>query len=178
MKNIIIILAILFITVACKAQQIVPLGTSYESIENRNFYIKDIDNHHDAIVGVWKWEDGDNSFEITLQEFEMFNYPPSLQQFRDEIFGKYTYIENGVQIAFVSEINVTPDAVLYVNYLSPTSYDVIMVDVSTGAYKVGEFVLLDDNTATLSLRASEGIKIDYVGSENFSLPTDITLIKQ
>ena len=178
MKNITIILMILFTSIGCKAQQIVPLGTSYESIENRNFYIKDINNHHDAIVGIWRWEDGNNYFEITLQEFEMFNYPPSLQQFRDEIFGKYTYAENGVETISINDISTSPNAVVSLSFTSPTSYFIIVSDVSTGAYKVGEFTLLNDNTATMELRTSEGIKVDYVGSENFSLPTNITLIKQ
>ena len=178
MKNKILIIAILAIF-GCKAQEVIlPLGTNYSEILSDNFYMKDIDNYHDAIVGVWRWENGSDSFEITLQEFEMHQIANDPQEKRDSVFGTYVYIINNEIAVSTNEINPPFVIPIGLYYNSPTEFRIIISDVSTGAYKVGEFTLLNDNTATISLRASEGVKIDYVGSENFSLPTDITLIKQ
>ena len=93
MKNLILFSLLIVSLYSCKAQTtIYNLGT-YDINETENTYIKDVDNHHDAIVGTWKWEDGTNSFEITLQEFEMQNYPSTSTEYYDRIFGKYKYIQ-------------------------------------------------------------------------------------
>lgn len=89
MKNIIIIILIGVCT-ACKAPAIYPLGTY--NIAESSYYVKDIENHHDDIVGIWRWEEGNNSFEITLQEFEMYQDFFVATQYYDRIFGKYTYM--------------------------------------------------------------------------------------
>lgn len=168
----------MLLAVSCKAQQTISIETPYETIGHNNFYIKDVNSLYDPFLGMWVWEEGNSYFEVTFEKFEMLNYPPNSTQYRDEIFGKYTYIENGQEIASVSEVLIKPDMVVSLIYQSPTVFNIIINDVSTGAYKVGEFTLLDDNIATMVLRTSEGTKVDYIGSENFSLPTNITLVKQ
>ena len=73
MKNILLTLFILT-TLSCKAQLTVyNIDTPPEDrTVTDNYYYKDIDNHHDAIVGVWKWEEDNTSFEMTLQQFEQY----------------------------------------------------------------------------------------------------------
>ncbi|RZV67592.1 MAG: hypothetical protein EX254_02790, partial [Flavobacteriaceae bacterium] len=75
---------------SCKTQTIYGLDSTMEQRVSSNYYVKDLNNDHDAVVGAWKWVGLDGSFEITLQQFEMSNYPSSSTQYYDSIFGKYT----------------------------------------------------------------------------------------
>lgn len=175
MKNIILVVFIIF-TVSCKAQTVYPLGTS--DIVESSFYVKDINNHHDDIIGVWRWENGNDSFEITLQEFEMYSDIITPNEYYDRIFGKYVYIENGETIAEVDTIQTFTNQKVSFIYKNPTEYIVFIRDIISDTYKSGEFILTSSTTATLTLRNSEGVKVNYGNGENFSLPTNITLIKQ
>ncbi|WP_283637549.1 DUF6705 family protein [Aquaticitalea lipolytica] len=180
MKKILIILTILINLYNCKAQTVYNFGTPIENIvDYNNSYIKDIDNHHDEIVGVWKWEIGNSFFEITLQEFEHYSYPSTSTQFSDDIFGKYKYVVNGNTIAEVNNINPLPSFNLSLTYNTPIEYSVVIRDIVSGKVKVGKFRLTSSNTANLELWDREGVNI---GGNNsiipFSLPISVTLTKQ
>jgi len=172
----IFILILLIVSFSCKAQTIYPLGT-YDIVED-NYYVKDIENHHDDIVGVWKWEDGDDLFEITLEEFEAYQdflVPTELQ---DRIFGKYKYIKDGDLVSEVVDVDTLPDFKLTLIYSSPTSYRVFIRDCVSETGKTGEFILISATTATLRLWNGEGVKVNYGNGLEWALPTDITLVKQ
>ncbi len=166
-------------SISCKAQTIYDVSTPPEVRTNRsNYYMKDINNHNDAFVGVWRWEDGANSFEITLQEFEMYSDPISPNIYRDAIYGKYTYIENNVVISQTTSIGTFVDSKLYLVYKSPTIYSVVINDVVSNDYKGGTFTLLNANTAVLELKDVPGIRLDNQTNGEFSLPTNVIMVKQ
>ena len=73
MKNLLII-AFTLIFISCKAQTVYNLDIMPGDRVSDNYYIKDINNQYDAIVGVWKWQQGNDSFEITLQKFTKYSY--------------------------------------------------------------------------------------------------------
>ncbi len=180
MKQIIIILITTFSIFGCKAQTTVyNLSTvTSEDINTTNYYVKDIDNHHDAIVGVWKWENGNSSFEMTLQEFEMENYAPTLTIYHDNIYGKYKYIENGVTITDISTIEAFPNFNVGLSFRSPTEYYILIRDLVSERSKRGTFILTSPTTATVEISELPGVKVNYGNGLDFALPTSMILTKQ
>jgi len=181
MKN--IILAVLVISfVSCKAQMnIYPIGTGIGGIDqNQPYYVKDVNNHHEAIVGVWKWQDGNESFEITIQEFEMYTYAPaSYGVYRDMLFGKYKYELDGEIICETTEILPFPSGNLALTYGSPIEYFIQIKDVISLKRRVGEFKLINSTTASWQLWISEGLKVGFPETGiDFLLPTGMFLTKQ
>ncbi|MDR6923088.1 MULTISPECIES: DUF6705 family protein [Chryseobacterium] len=59
----IILLATITLTFSCKAQQVYPLNTDYETVPN-NSYLKDLNSELERYIGVYKTNYGGN--EITL----------------------------------------------------------------------------------------------------------------
>ncbi len=179
MKHILLALFIVS-TLSCKAQLTVyNIDTPPENrTVTDNYYYKDIDNHHDAIVGVWRWEDGNTSFEMTLQEFEQYSYPISPNIYLDAVYGKYTYIENGQTIVNITEIETFVNLKLSLGFRSPTEYGVVIGDPTSETNKVGEFILTSPTTATMRLWDSEGVKINYGNGQPWALPTYFELTKQ
>lgn len=103
MKNIFIV-AIVLLSVSCKAQDVFPLYDSpidapYDS------YFKDLDNDFNPFVGEWKWENGNTSWTIQLQKFEMI--PSGSSSFSDVLVGEYQYIENNVEL--INELPFIPN---------------------------------------------------------------------
>ena len=172
----ILVIGTSLIMMSCTTTTIYPLGSF--NINETRYYMKDIDNYHDLIVGTWRWKDGDSSFEITLQEFEMFNYPSSSTEFHNEIFGRYTYINDEVLIADVQNIETIPNSKVVFNFDNETRYKVIIKDIVSGRTKVGEFVLTSSSTAIFRLWNSEGLKINEGNGQDFVLPTNLVLTKQ
>lgn len=182
MKQSLTIFILVLSLYSCKAQtSIYNIGTPPEErTVVDNYYYKDINNEYTSVLGTWIWEDNNNTFEITFEKFEMYNYPNSVQQYWDAIFGKYKYTENNVVISEVTQIETFPDFKLHLSFVSPTEYDVFIKDVVSGKSKVGKLVLsTQDNTATLELKNPEGVKVDNaISFTPFSLPTSIILTKQ
>lgn len=164
---------------SCKAQTIYGLGSSPEQRVSNNFYIKDLNNDYDAILGLWKSESISDSFEITLQKFEMNSYPASSTQYHDRVFGKYKYVQNGNVIAEVPNITSSPNAFLSFQFNSPTEYYVVIKDIVSNRAYSGLFILTSSTTATLELEPTKGIKV-YNGTPppDFALPTMVTFTKQ
>ncbi|TXD80793.1 hypothetical protein ESY86_19980 [Subsaximicrobium wynnwilliamsii] len=180
MKKIIILLAVTVSFYICKAQTVYSFDVEPENMTSDNYYIKDLNNEHDAIIGTWKWEEGNSTFEITLQEFQMYNYPENSTRYYDAIFGKYKYIENGNLIAEVNSIQPFPNSKLVFNFKSSTEYSIVIKDMVSLKSMVGEFQIISGNTATLNLWRSEGVRVNSPGDNGieFSLPTSISLTKQ
>ena len=185
MKNIAFLITVFLFTYSCKSQSVYPLGTTPENIQDDNYYVKDINNIYDQVVGVWRWESGNSSFEMTLQEFEQNPLKIGSSKFRDRVFGKYKLIENGTLIA---EVTAIPNAIqdqpkIYVGYKSTDTFHIQITDIISGKYKVGEIILNSDGTATMTLQdpiGSSGLRSPNAPPPNnlgFQLPTNITLIK-
>lgn len=179
MKSVLLLLITLCV-LSCKAQLTVyNIDTPPEQrTVTDNYYYKDIDNHHDAIVGVWSWEEGNNSFEMTLQEFEQYSDPITPNIYSDDIYGKYTYTENGETIIDLTEIQTFVNVKLALGFRSPTEYTVVIKDPISDTNKIGEFILTSPTTATMRLWNSEGVKINYGNGQPWALPTYFELVKQ
>lgn len=180
MKNIILIIGLILSLYSCKAQTLVYNMTTAESknITTNNCYIKDIDNHHDYIVGVWRWESGSDSFEMTLQEFEMYHYPITSTWYTDQIFGKYTYEENNSVITQIDTIETLPNISISLDYISPSEYIILIYDPVSERSKKGTFTLTTPTTATVELYEMDGVKLNYGNGQDYALPTSMTLTKQ
>ena len=63
-------LFVLAISSTCSAQTIVPLFDGPIDLPE-NAYLKDIDNDLNPFEGEWRWEEGNSSWTIQLQKFEM-----------------------------------------------------------------------------------------------------------
>ena len=181
MKKYLSIIALMASVFSCKAQTVIYNMSTVtpEDITTSNNYIKDIDNHHDAIVGIWRWQNGDDSFEITLQEFEMYNYPDDSTRYRDLIFGRYTYIKDSIVIAEVTAIEVIPNFKVLMRFQSPTEYTIWLEDTVSETAKKGKFILTSPTTAVIQdLKPLPGIKVDYGNGQEWALPNTLTLTKQ
>ena len=180
MKKLILFTTVFVVMLSCSAQSIVyDITASPEQIVGDNYYIKDVNNQFSSVVGTWKWQDGISYFEITLQKFEMESYSSSSTKYYDHIYGKYKYVENGVVIAEVSQINPFPNFKLVFSFDTPTKYIIGINDVVSGKNKKGYFIIISPNTATLELKDIEGVNIGgYNSIIPFSLPISVTLTKQ
>lgn len=169
----------------CKAQTIYSLETEPENRTADSYYVKDTNNIHDQIVGVWRWESGNSSFEITLQEFEQNPLYSGSIIYWDDIFGKYKFIEDGSIMAEVTTIanSIQDQPKIYVGYKSANTFHIQITDVISEKYKVGEFILNSNGTATMTLQdpiGSSGVRTPNDPPTNnlgFQLPTNITLTK-
>lgn len=85
----ILILFLLISCLSCKAQS--PLFMADPDLPVGTYY-KDMNNDMDKFVGTWKWEDGNNSWTITLEKVEHILIG---DYYRDILIGEYQYIENG-----------------------------------------------------------------------------------
>lgn len=186
MKNLILIIICAIAISSCKAQTVYPLGTMPEDIYEDDYYIKDTYNLHDNYVGTWRWEDGDSSFEIEFQEFEQNPDYAGSTQYRDRIFGKYKYIENGTIISEVTQIPSSLQDIpkVYLAYKNATTFWIQISDVISGKYKQGEFTLNGDGTATMILHepvgGTSGVRMagdPPLSDLEFQLPTNITFTK-
>ena len=89
------ILLAIITTLNCKAQ-IAPLYFADPDLPAGTYY-KDLDNDLNKFEGTWIWQNGNNSFQITLEKKEHIPIDNNTK-FSDEIIGEYRYTENGVEI--------------------------------------------------------------------------------
>ncbi len=180
MKNIITLITVLVFYTSCSAQQTI-VDVSNKENWTTNTYLKDTNNHFNDILGTWKWENGNSSFEIVFTKITNYNYE-GINMSADFILGKYKYIENGIEIA--NTLNNTDDTPLdfysTLMFNSPHEYLLIIDDIVSNKVKKGKFVISSsglDTTATYNIQNTEGLKFNHTNIE-FSLPTELTLIKQ
>ncbi|HNU59092.1 MAG TPA: hypothetical protein PKI08_03960 [Aquaticitalea sp.] len=81
---------------SCKAQEIVDLNTWNEG-NNEGKYFKDLNNNFTPYLGVWEWQNGNQTFRVTLWKVEMEEYEngnrPSY--YVDNIQGHYEMVQQG-----------------------------------------------------------------------------------
>ena len=145
-RQIAIRIVLLFTTVfmvSCDVQKQYWIGSP--NIHGRNYYVKDVLNHHDDIIGIWKWQSKNDSFELTLKEFEYYSDPLQPKHYRDRIYGKYKYIEKGRVKSEVNEIGTFLDFSVAFYFIIPSQYSVIIRDEYSGLSKSADFKILEDN---------------------------------
>ena len=97
MKNIIKICIFLAVSLSfAQEDEIIKIQEvgHYDKVDDTYYYYKDIDGILNKFLGTWKYEDVTNntSFEITFY----FNEKREIGgDYKDGIYGKYKYIENG-----------------------------------------------------------------------------------
>ncbi|WP_419495370.1 DUF6705 family protein [Chryseobacterium bernardetii] len=90
MKNLIIIIAITFGSISCKAQQEYSINTVPSNIPNGS-YIKDINNELDIFVGTYKALYNNKEFVININKVVKKNFILSgLNYYKDALVVKYT----------------------------------------------------------------------------------------
>ena len=97
MKNIgLILLTTLALMLSCKAQEIVNLNT-FNDGNNEGKYFKDLNNNFTPYLGVWEWQNGNQTFRVTLWKVEMEEHEngnrPSY--YIDIIQGHYNMVQQG-----------------------------------------------------------------------------------
>jgi hypothetical protein len=178
MKRIIIIITVCTFW-SCRAQNIYNINEVKTTSIKPPYYIKDINHYYDDIVGVWKWENGNNSFELVLQEFEMFSYPQGSGNFIDSLYGKYKYIINGNVVSEVTEILPTPNFSVSLIFESINEYKIIITDQISEITKTGTFNIISSTTVKIEFFDIKGIVVGGNGNgQEWSLPNSLTLIKQ
>ena len=63
MKNSISLITLLVFCISCSAQHTI-VDVSNKIDWTTNTYLKDTNNHFEDVLGTWKWEEGNSSFEI------------------------------------------------------------------------------------------------------------------
>lgn len=142
-----------------------------------NKYLKDKNNMFQNVLGTWKWQQGNSYFEITFNKITKYHFGDT-KLYADFIVGKYRYVENGVTIADITNNTYNPSNCLaFLTFVSQDEYIIDIKDINSNKKKVGPFILNSNITeATFTLENTHGMKIE--NNINFSLPTQLTLIKQ
>jgi hypothetical protein len=180
MKNVLTLITLLVFYISCSAQHTI-VDVSNKIDWTTNTYLKDTNNHFEDVLGNWKWEEGNSSFEIEFTKITNYNYE-GINMAIDFILGRYKYIEDGVVVSDISNNNsYTPlDFRATLVFVNPTEYTFIIHDDVSDKTKKGPFTLSTnglETIATFSLRDPEGT-VTYPTNIEFSLPTQLTLIKQ
>lgn len=101
MKNIIYIV-FLISSIIAKAQEVVPKEQEAQHLTNGTFqdkYFKDTNGHLNKFIGSWKWQDSQtNPTKILEITFLKVQNEFTGSYYRDLLFSKYKYYENGVEI--------------------------------------------------------------------------------
>lgn len=180
MRNLIIVISVLTF-MSCKTQMnVYPIGTGIEAIDqDQTYYVKDVDNYHDAIVGIWKWGNTNESFEVVIQEFEMVETAPQWGEYRDYLFGTYKYSQNGTVVSESTVFGLFPTGNLTLMFKDQREYYIQIKDIVSLKSRQGKFKLINANTATWELWISEGLKMNLPQTDiDFTLPTNIFLTKE
>lgn len=179
MKNSISLITLLVFCISCSAQHTI-VDVSNKIDWTTNTYLKDTNNHFEDVLGTWKWEEGNSSFEFEFTKITNYNYE-GINMAIDFILARYKYIKDGVLVADILNNTYNPlnfkATLIFVN---PTEYTLIINDVVSDKTKKGEFKLSSnglDTIAKFGLRNLEGTET-YPTNIEFSLPTQLTLIKQ
>lgn len=131
MKKIVILIAIITLSVACKAQVLDTYNTlSYETPPNA--YLKDIQNFQNQFVGTWVFQNGQQYLEVRFVKKEMMLRNPSPNQYyEDYLVGEYKYVDNNglERVNTLDNLNVNHSSIFNYNLhsgakLSNDSYPV------------------------------------------------------
>jgi hypothetical protein len=198
MKNIILSIALMFLTSISIGQTIIDMATSHEVNWNRKNgenYLKDVNNYMQPYVGTWKYIDGANEFIITLTKVEMFHvvFPDyNIDYYEDGLLLSYQKLEND-NVVFQSLIDLNPIGIIKEFgklYLTFTDYERTytneILNVSRKAGHEAILDLIDDGSGGYNLhfklyteKTYLGTKYEPVQSDDpyHSTPTDVIMTK-
>ncbi|WP_294205054.1 DUF6705 family protein [uncultured Chryseobacterium sp.] len=117
LKKILIVKSALFLTTACKAQQIYPLKTDYTEIP-QNSYLKDIQNELDFYVGKWKANFNGNTMTIFItKEIHRFFNGTKYKYYKDVLSVRYI-IQNSSNVVLqdTQSLSFTPEQIKHSIY--------------------------------------------------------------
>ena len=107
MKNIFKTIALLLLTISCKAQPIINLKDDDGYTKQDFYYYKDIDSLLNPFVGTYIYTNGTDTLKIILQK-QIKSYDGRC--YYDKLIGEYQYIKNGVEISnTLADININHD---------------------------------------------------------------------
>ena len=89
MKNSISLITLLVFCISCSAQHTI-VDVSNKIDWTTNTYLKDTNNHFEDVLGTWKWEEGNSSFEIEFTKITNYNYE-GINMAIDFILARYKY---------------------------------------------------------------------------------------
>lgn len=190
MKNTILIIALTFIFINCKAQTIVNANT-FNDGNNNGKYFKDLDNHFQKFTGTWENTTGNITFRLILwkaAKVQMGTSPDNY--YNDLIYGRFAIIQN----AGTNNEIFLHDSVKYYPQNNITSFNVIIGNTYDGIYFSS---YLEDNCANGgndTIRAAGTLTITNSGStpsianwkikpggllegEYYSMPTQCVMTK-
>ena len=179
MKNVLTLITLLVFCISCSTKHTI-VDVSNRINWTNNTYLKDTNNHFEDVLGTWKWEEGNSSFEFEFTKITNYNYE-GINMAIDFILARYKYVKDGVLVADI--LNNIYDPLNFKATLvfdNPTEYIFIINDVVSDKTKKGQFKLNSnglDTIATYSLRNLEGMYVNQSNIE-FSLPTQLTLVKK
>ncbi|MGX1025271.1 hypothetical protein ACSSV5_002449 [Psychroflexus sp. MBR-150] len=109
MKNIILTILIIGVSISCKAQNY-PLFNPSDNFDTNGAYYKDSDNDLQKLVGIWKYESDNEIFEIELSfkvDYFSDSEIPNYSQYEDMLYGEYKYINSNDEeiVNSLSDIN-------------------------------------------------------------------------
>lgn len=189
MKNIFLILNLLFSTFSIFAQ-IIDIDSGITVIDAPSgAYVKDINNTFTPFLGTWKYQNGNEILIIKLEKVSQYYYP-EYGNYEDFIKGNYSYtLDNGFTyiIDTISEnlSNNNPnDNPMYSSGPSSNSqdtfsfYDVLYNKPNCTA----KFTFISGSSTQLKMELINNfqgyISPDSPTNPNFSIPNNIILIKQ
>ena len=86
MKNILLI-PFIFVTLACKSQQVYPLNTDFDEVP-QNSYLKDLNNELDAYTGTYKANFQDREITLYISK-ETMRFFKALNVYKDALSIRY-----------------------------------------------------------------------------------------
>ena len=180
MKTFVTILSLIILsTYSCKAQRVVDVSNAQNWLSGTSLssYLKDTQNRFDEVIGTWKWEQGNSSFEIEFIKITKHQLNNKLST--DLALGRYKYIENGVTVVDLLNTPINPDDFWAdLIYMNENEYHLILEDTISQKTEEGTFILSNnDTTATFVLKNTRGMKLSATNLD-FSLPTELILTKQ
>lgn len=192
MKNIMITVIILIITLSsCKAQQIVDAST-FNDGNNEGKYFKDLNNNFAPFLGTWEWQNGNQLFRITLWKEELVEYKngnrPSF--WMDQIKGHFEMVQLGQAgqqletIIYTSNKPVGNNASYYPPVINASSVDGISCggtildnsDPNPSNY-FGVRCKFSMNMVPNTSSGHAILTVESIGGEAYNIPNNITLTK-
>ncbi|MDT0295008.1 DUF6705 family protein [Mesonia ostreae] len=108
MKKILYILCFTIFSLSCKAQEVVNINQYGSLFNNAGKYYKDVNNVFDDFVGTWQWQNGSQTFKVTLwketMDEQLNGNEPSF--YMDEIRGHFQLLEMQNQNGALVEVEL------------------------------------------------------------------------
>lgn len=123
MKNILILIMIVFTIKTYCQNPILPITTSIGNEIPDGAYLKDLNNDLNKFEGTWQYINGNDTLTIHLQKFEQnFNG----DYYEDELRGNYRYVKDGVLVMDYLDFQ---EPKIWGKYLNPNDLSQIALEI-------------------------------------------------